>query len=117
MTTGRSRRFLAGVAASISTLTVAAAWAPPAFADRRGNSAVDAALAAEKARQAGATGAPSTPPPTPVATPRPAPATPSAPTNPAMPVTPAAPATITGTLDVGSSGDQVKMVEQRLDAL
>ncbi len=100
----RSRGFVASALACLSGgawLALAVAGAPAAHAERVGNKAVEAAVAQERARQSG--GAGTTPSPAPAPAPR-------------MGSQPAAP-TITSTLDVGSSGDQVKAVEQRLDAL
>jgi peptidoglycan hydrolase-like protein with peptidoglycan-binding domain len=88
----------------VAWIALAVVGAPAAHAQKRGNSAVDAAMAAERARQAGGTAKA----PAPTSSPAPRPGTPAP--------SPAAPA-ITSTLDVGASGDQVKAVEQRLDAL
>ena len=113
METVRSRRFVAPVVASVTSLAwlALAVGAPAAHADRRGNSAVDAAVAQEQAGRGTPAATPIAPPPTPGRAPMPAPATPPG-------VAPATPApAITSTLDVGASGDQVRAVEQRLDAL
>jgi lipoprotein-anchoring transpeptidase ErfK/SrfK len=109
METTRTRRFVAPLVASVTSLAwlvLAVGVAPAAHADRRGNSAVDAAVAQQRASQGTAAGGNVTAPP-PVS---------NAPMPVASPAPAAAPA-ITSTLDVGATGDQVKMVEQRLDAL
>jgi lipoprotein-anchoring transpeptidase ErfK/SrfK len=95
---------------SLAWLAVAVVGAAPAHAERRGNSAVDAAIAQEQARANGTGASTATTPRAPAPTP--------ATTAPGVaPTAPAAAPAITSTLDVGASGQQVQMVEQRLDQL
>jgi lipoprotein-anchoring transpeptidase ErfK/SrfK len=112
-TTFRRAPALTLLLAGVGWLTVAMVGAPLAHAQPMGNSAVEAARAAETARQTGGRTA------APAPAPAPAPAAPAPSASPAIqPAQPSQPApAITGTYDVGATGDNVKVIEQRLDAL